>query len=167
MEKEKLHKENITKFHKDKLGMDIPEGYFEKSKESILNKVIEPERPKQTVFWLRPMVAYPIAATIVLGIALTFLLQNNNIKPNSQITNAQDKELLDPSLFGYDFLVSSLMVPDSKVNQYVDSYIANNIVVEAELSEEQLENTFINSLFVEDSLIDDYLNKSLIENLII
>jgi len=164
MENEKLHKKSITKFHKDKLGMDVPEGFFEKSKQDILYKVIEPQKTKQPVFWLRPIVAYPIAASIVLAITLTFLLKNNGSEINTQITNTPNKELLDPSFFGDDFLVSSIMVSDSEVNQYVDSYIANNIVVESELLEEQLDNVFINSLFVEDSLIDDYLKNSLIEN---
>ena len=167
MKKTNQHKENLTKLHKDKLGMDIPEGFFARSKEDILSKVIKPEKPKQTVFWLKPIIAYPIAASIVLALALTLWMQNNKPKINEQITNTEEIQLLNADFLDSDFLVSSLMVPDSEIGKYLDSYITNNIIVEAELSEQQLENIFINSLFVEDSLINDYLDKSLIENIII
>jgi hypothetical protein len=160
-------KDNITKLHKDKLGMDVPEGFFAKSKEDILSKVIEPKKPKQTVFWLKPIFAYPIAASIVLAFALTFWMQNNHPKTNNQITDSEDIKLMDSSLFEGDFLVSSLLVPDSEVDEYLDHYIVNNVIVEAELSEEQFDNIFINSLFVEDSLLNNYLNESLIENIMI
>ncbi len=49
----------------------------------------------------------------------------------------------------------------------MDEFILNEIVVEAELSEQQLENIFINSLFVEDSLINSYIDKNLIENVVL
>ncbi len=52
--------------------MDVPDDFFKKSKEDILNKVTKDEQPKQTVFWLKPMFAYPIAAALVLLIAITF-----------------------------------------------------------------------------------------------
>ncbi len=161
------NKEHITKLHKDKLGMDIPEDFFTKSKEDILSKVSTPEKPKQTIFWLKPIIAYPIAASIVLAIALTFWMKNDQTKTNIQITNSKNIKLMEPELLEGDFLVSSLLVPDSEVDGYLDHYIVNNVIVEAELSEEQLENIFINSLFVDDSLLNKYLNESLIDNLMI
>jgi hypothetical protein len=94
-------------------------------------------------------------------------MQNNHPKTNNQITDSEDIKLMDSSLFEGDFLVSSLLVPDSEVDEYLDHYIVNNVIVEAELSEEQFDNIFINSLFVEDSLLNNYLNESLIENIMI
>ena len=74
---------------------------------------------------------------------------------------------MNSDLLDGDFLISSLMVPDREIDNYLDHYLINKVVIEAELSEQQLENIFINSLFVEDSLIDDYLNNNLIENIVI
>ena len=161
------HKKNISKLHKEKLGMVIPEDFFAKSKESILNKVIKQEKTKQTVFWLRPMIAYPMAASIILAITITFWMQKDNTKNIDQITNTEDVKLLNTNLNDGDFLVSSLMISDSEMDTYLDSYIVNNVIIEAELSEQQLENIFINSVLIEDSLINNYLDKSLIENIVL
>ncbi len=167
MKKSKIHQDNISRLHKDKLGMDVPEGFFKKSKEDILNAVTKDEQPKQKVFWLRPMFAYPIAAALVLAIAITFWIQNNDIDINDKITNTEDMELLNSVLSQDDFLVSSLLIEDDDLDKFMDEFILNEIVVEAELSEQKLENIFINSLFVEDSLIETYLDKSLIENVVL
>jgi hypothetical protein len=160
-------KANITKRHKDELGMDIPENFFSKSKEDILNKVITNETPKQKVFWLKPLIAYPIAASIVLAITLTFWTLRNNENITNDITNIEEVPQFSSDLLEDDFLVTSLIIPEGQIEDYLDHYIANNIILEAELSEQQLENIFINSLFVEDSLLNNYINESLIENLII
>ena len=168
MKNSNLNKDNISSFHKDKLGMDIPEDYFAKSKKNILSKVIlKPEAPKQTVFWLKPVVYYPIAASIVLAMALTFWMKNDITKNDNQITNTEEKQILNSEFLDSDFLITSLMVSDSQMNTYLDSYIINNVVMEAEKDEQQLENLFINSVLIEDSLINSYLDKSLIENIVL
>ncbi|MFH4965148.1 hypothetical protein V8G69_09100 [Gaetbulibacter sp. M235] len=167
MKKSKLHKEDITKLHKDKLGMDIPDDYFAKSKKDILNMVIKPKKSKQTVFWLRPIIAYPIAATIIIAISITFWMSNDDEEIKHQITNTEDFKLINQDLLDSDFLISSLMVEDSNMENYLDHYIVKNVVIEAELSEQQLENIFMDSVLIEDSLINNYLDKSLIENIIL
>jgi hypothetical protein len=167
MKKSNQHKKDISKLHKDKLGMDIPEDFFSKSKEDILSKVLKQEKPKQSVFWLRPLIAYPVAASIILAIAITFWMQNNSTNINNQITNTEYIDIMNSDLLDDGFLISSLMVPDREIDNYLDHYLIKKVVIEAELSEQQLENIFINSLFVEDSLIDDYLNKNLIENIVL
>lgn len=167
MKKSNQHKKDITKLHKDKLGMDIPEGFFTKSKENILSKVIKTEVPKQTVFWLRPIIYYPIAASIMLAIAVSFWMKNDITKNDNQITNTEDLQILNSDFIDDDFLIVSLMVPDSQMNTYLDSYIINNLVMEAEKSEQQLENIFLNSVLIEDSLINSFLDKSLFENIVL
>ncbi|MGZ0014876.1 hypothetical protein [Yeosuana sp. AK3] len=167
MKKLKLHKEDLSRLHKDKLGMDIPEDFFAKSKENILNKVIKPKTPKQSVFWLKPIVAYPVAASIILAIAITFWMKNNPSEIKNQISNTEAIKLISPDLLESDFLISSLMVSDTEMDHYLESYLLKNVVIEAELSEQQLENLFINSVLIEDSLINHYLDKSLIENIVL
>lgn len=156
---------DLTKLHKEKLGMDIPEDFFAKSKADILDSIPTTEEPKQTVFWLKPIVAYPIAASIVLLIGLTFWLQNDTSTIEQKITNIEKLNPMD--INSDDFLMTSLLVEDDEIDQFMDAFIMDEIIVEAELSEQQLENIFINSLFVEDSLINSYLDKNLIENIVL
>lgn len=160
------HKKNISKLHKEKLGMDIPDDFFASSKKTILNAVIQEEKPKQTIFWLTPRFAYPIAASIILAIAFTFWIQNNNSNKSNEITNTKFIKTIDSNLDD-DFLIRSLIVSDSEMETYLDNYLINSIVIEAEISEQQLENIFINSVIIEDSLIDSYLDKNLIENIVL
>ena len=161
------HKKDYSKFHKEKLGMDIPDDFFAKSRKNILNKVIQEEKPKQTIFWLKPTFVYPIAASLVLAIALTFLMRNGNTENTQQITNTKTIETINSDMHDGDFLISSLLLSDSEMETYLDSYLIKNVVFEAELSQQQLENIFINSIIIEDSLINNYLDKSLIENIVL
>ncbi|SEQ12722.1 hypothetical protein SAMN05421824_1234 [Hyunsoonleella jejuensis] len=161
------HKKDISKLHKEKLGMDIPDNFFAKSKKNILNKIIQEEQPRQTIFWLRPIIAYPIAASIVLAITLTLWMQNKDTVNTEQITNTKTIKTINPDILNGDFLTSSLLISDSEMNTYLNSYLVTNVIIEAELSQQQLENIFINSVFIEDSLINNYLDKSLIENIVL
>lgn len=167
MKKSNQHKKDISQLHKDKLGMDIPEDYFAKSKKNILSQVIKVEATKPTVFWLRPIIYYPIAASIMLAIVVTFWIKNDITKNETQITNTKDIQILNSDFFEDDFLTASLMVPDSQMNTYLDSYIINIVVMEAEKAEQQLENIFLNSVLIEDSLINTFLDKSLFENIVL
>ena len=92
------HKKDISKLHKEKLGMDIPDNFFAKSKKNILNKIIQEEQPRQTIFWLRPIIAYPIAASIVLAITLTLWMQNKDTVNTEQITNTKTIKTINPDI---------------------------------------------------------------------
>lgn len=165
MKKTDANKENLTKLHKERLGMDIPEDFFSKSKADILGALPKNEVPKRTVFGLKPFIAYPIAASIVLLIGFTIWMQNDKTTINPTITNVETINSFDVA--SDDFLVSSLLIDDDKMDAFMDDFIVNEILVEAELSEQQLDNLFINSIFIEDSLINSYLDKSLIENIVL
>ncbi len=158
-------KKSLAQAHKEYLGMDVPENYFSNSKDTILKSVQPKKVQKRTVFWLTPSIAYPLAASILLLVALTFWWQTN--------TNDNNPEMMDIEVavneLGTtdDFLVTSLFVDDADIDQFVDGYITEEIIVEAELSEQRLENLFINSLLIEDSVIHGYLDENLIENLVL
>lgn len=158
-------KKGLAQSHKEYLGMDIPANYFSKSKNNILKILPMEKQKKRTLFKLKPMFTYPIAATIVLLIGFTFWLKNNSrdiVQKTSYV-----EEMNTTHLNSDEFLVSSLLIDDVDVDEFVDDYIVNNIIVEAELSEQQLEDVLINSLFIEDSLIDTYVDESLIENVVL
>jgi len=167
MKKSGTNKENLTKLHKEKLGMDIPDGFFAESKEDILNLVEKEKNPKPKVVWLRPLIAYPVAAALVIALAITFWLKNDNEKINEQVVDTEDINLLNFDLYEDDFLLSSLMIEDKDMDEFIDDYIITEIIVEADRQERQIDDLIINSLFVEDSLIDGYLDENLIENIML
>ncbi|MDE3742096.1 hypothetical protein [Maribacter polysaccharolyticus] len=160
-----IDKKGLAQEHKEYLGMDIPDNYFSISKNDILKSIPMEKEQKRTVFGLRPMIAYPIAASIVLLIGFMIWLQNDPSTIEPQTVNVEQMNSMD--LYSDDFLVSSLLIDDADMDGFMDDYILNEIIVEAELSEQQLENIFINSLFVEDSMINGYIDKSLIENVVL
>jgi hypothetical protein len=94
-------------------------------------------------------------------------MQNNNQTVQNDITNIEEATEFNSELLESDFLLTSLIIPEGQLQDYLDQYIVNTIIIKAELSEQELENIFINSLFIEDSLLNNYINESLIENLII
>jgi hypothetical protein len=162
--KEDIHKKDLAHKHKAHLGMDVPDNYFSKSKETILKSLQIEKEQKQTLFWLKPAIAYPIAASIVILIGIVIWMQKDT-KAISPMTNTQ---MVQASEDATDhFLLSSLLVEEDKLDAFMDDFIVNEILVEAELSEQQLENIFINSLFIEDSLIDSYIDENLIENIVL
>jgi len=166
MKKSKLHQEDISRLHKDKLGMDVPNDFFKISKEHILKSVIKEEQPRQKVFWLRPIIAYPIAAALVLAFAITIYL-NNNTDINNKITDTNNVDYFNSDFSQDDFLVSSLMVSDSDMDKFLDDYIMDEIIVEVDRKEKEIDDLIINSLFVEDSLIDNFMDENLFENVVL
>ena len=160
--KNKAHK-NITKLHKENLGLDIPKNFFNTSKDNILKAVSK--NKQQTVFKLKPIITYAVAASIILLLGVGYWLQNNASLINPNINN--NEEFSSLFMDSEDFLVSSLMIDDNDMNEYMDDFILNKIIVEAELEEQELENIFINSIFIEDSIINTYLEESLIENVVL
>lgn len=159
------HKKNLAKHHKDYLGLEVPENYFSKSKKEIISIVTKEELEKKSIFRLKPIYTYPIAASIVFLIGITIWFQSPNPENNHPITNVEEVDLFYNS--GEDFLVSSLLVEDSQVDQFVDDYIINEMIVEADFYERELENIFLNSLIIEDSLIDGYADEKLFDSIIL
>ncbi|MEO9569741.1 MAG: hypothetical protein ABJH82_03710 [Polaribacter sp.] len=160
-------KGDISKQHKKYLGTAVPEGYFAKSKISILekikvNEIIEvPEAAKkQIVFWMKPQFKYMAAASLVFLFALTVWLQ----KADNKTITETNIELL---YFSDDVLINSLLVDDAELDLFADNTLINEIIIKAEITEQKIDDLFLNSLFVEDSLIDIYTDDSFIETIIL
>lgn len=163
--KDDIHKKELAQEHKEYLGMGVPDDFFSKSKDHIFNSLPNENVQKRTVFGLRTSVAYSIAASIVILIGIAIWLQNDRTDLRPIITNT---EMVLSHENGSDhFLLNSLFIEDDGLDAYMDDFIVNEILVEAELSEQQLENIFINSLLIEDSLIDSYIDENLIENIVL
>ena len=165
MKKLKKNKVDFTKFHKEKLGMDIPEGFFAKSKEDILNLTETKNKPK--VIWLRPFIAYPVAAVLIIALAITFWMKNDSQSFKDTVVDTEEIESSISEFYEDDYLLSSLLVKDSEMEEFLDDYIIDEIIIEVDKKEQELDDLIINSLFVEDSLIDNFMEKNLIENIIL
>lgn len=157
-------KGDITSYHKEYLGTDIPKDYFQTSKLSILDKIKEEQQvvkqPKQKVIWLQPSFRYAVAASLLLLFSVSIWLQNMSLTDYNEI----DVELLS---FNDDVLLDALLVDDNQLNNFAEATLINEVVIKAELSEQRLDNLILDSMILEDSLLDDYLGDELIENIIL
>jgi hypothetical protein len=160
-------KGDISKHHKEYLGTEIPEGYFAKSKISILDKIKEEaiieaaSEKKQIVFWMRPQFKYMAAASLVFILTLTVWLQNSN---TTTTINEPNFELL---AFSDDVLLESLLIEESDLEAFTEATLFNEVLLQAELSEQKLDNLVLDNLIIGDSLLDDYIDEGLIENIIL
>ena len=160
-------KGGISKHHKDYLGTGVPEGYFAKSKISILDQikeevVIEKEQPKkQLVFYMRPQFKYIAAASLVFILSLTIWLQNSNNQDEFDSINIETYAIND------DILIESLLIEDSEVDAFTDATLFNEVVIKAELTEQRMDNLILNTLILEDSLLDNYIDYELVETVIL
>lgn len=155
--------DDISKHHKKFLGTDTPDGYFAKSKLSILDKIKEETAnakktiilKKQKVFWLQPKLQYVAAASLVFVLGLTIWLQSAN---NNRVEEL-NIELLS---FNDDVLINSLFVEDNELDAYANATLMNEVIIKAELSEQKMDNLILDVLVLEDSLSDDKFIESLI-----
>ena len=160
-------KGDISKHHKKYLGTDIPEGYFVKSKMSILDKIKEEHvteeviSKKGTLFWMQPQFKYIAAASLVFILSLTVWLQSSSNQNDLDIIN------IETLAFSEDVLINSLLIEESEVDAFEDATLFNEVLVKAELSEQKLDNLILDSLFVEDTLLDDYINEGMFETIIL
>lgn len=159
-------KDGISKHHNKYLGTKIPEGYFMKSKISILDKIKEDilieeskKTKKQLVFWMQPQFKFMAAATLVFILSLTVWLQNMNK------TNAINETNLEFLVFSDDVLLESLLVDESNLDEFADVILFNEILVKAELSEQKIDNLVLDNLMLGDSLLDNYIEDGLIETI--
>lgn len=157
---------DISKHHKEYLGTSVPENYFAKSKQLILNKIkeearVEEKAKSQLVFYLQPRFKYIAAATLVFILSLTVWLQNSNK------TNVIVEPNLQEFAFSDDVLINSLLIEDSEIDAFTDATLFNEVVVKAELTEQKMDNLILNSLIVEDSLLDNYIDNELLETIIL
>lgn len=149
---------DVSKHHKDYLGTTIPEGYFAKSKLSILEKIKEEETEvpkKKKIFWMHANFKYAVAASLVFILSLTIWLQSSNTSNETQV----HVELLS---FNEDVLVNSLFLEDDEIDTYADVTLINEIVIKAELSEQKMDDLILDSMILDDSLSGDKFIETLI-----
>jgi hypothetical protein len=153
--------------HKEYLGMEVPEGYFSRSKQRIMENLPFEKEQKKQVFRLTRSLIYPLAASILLLVSLSVWFFNGpKVDAPGREKAPVAKSLPDMEDTG-DFLLTSLLVDENQIDSYVDEVVLKEVVVKAELSEQQLENMFLNSLIEDDSVVDEYLEDHLLKEIVL
>lgn len=163
MKPENEHK-NPTQLHQEKLGMEIPEGFFSNSKQEILKQIEKPQVPVRRLFGLRPVIAYPIAASLIIMIGIAaWQFYSNSYEENGWTFGDGEIEMETDA---EDVLLSSIILDEEGFDRFTDDYLFNQVILKAEQDERELEDVFINSILVEDSLIDNYMDENFLDEII-
>lgn len=110
---------SIRNKHKEDLGLDVPMGYFSKSKQEILEATVQAE---QRVFSINRGFYYWSAAAVI---ALVFIIS---------VGNPFKKETIKNNVYN-DVLIATLAVSDSELDGVVDDFIEDNLLTENIFSE--------------------------------
>ncbi|WP_372746634.1 hypothetical protein [Lutibacter sp.] len=161
---EKIAEENKQKEQQQKLGFKVPENYFETSKKEIL-ELTETKKGKVINFitlnkWLVGSIAAAIALLITLSVFNNFSLETNN--QMAVINNIEAINLEN------DAILNSILENDANVNEYMETYVLNELVVKDALKNFiSWDARELEVLFIEDSKLNNYIDALVIEDLII
>ena len=109
---------DIEKKHKTNLGLETPEDYFSKSRQSIMDKTIHKEKTKVVSMYKNIAILSAVAV-----VALLFILAIYN--PVSS-----DNEVMEN-----DILIASVLTDDENVDELVENYINDELLTEDVFSE--------------------------------
>lgn len=130
----------MHEMHSEKLGFQVPEDYFSKSKIEILAKVSNQKEQRFNIFSQKRIV-WSAAATIAIIVALTVFKPNalpsfDNVPVivSDTIDHLQNNNLAQGKFKEDDILISSLFVPDSEIDEFVDDYVLEELVYEEVLA---------------------------------
>ncbi len=139
----------LEKMHSDDLGLSLPDDYFAKSKNEILDK-INPEKSSKIISLYKSKIFWFAAAGIAIIIALSVfkpnILSERNSIPSMVSDTVKQIQYFDlannEAISEDDILVASLFIAEDQIDNYVDNYI------------------------VEESLIDEYIDSYLLDEMI-
>lgn len=138
----------IDQLHAEELGLGVPVGYFEKSKNDIFEKAF-PKKKSRLIPLFKSKVTWFAAAGIALIVALSVFSPNTNSTINDvpsaiadTVRQIRKTDLPDNEFFMKDdILVASLFIDDSEIDMYFDNYI------------------------IEETIIDEYIDHFLLDDL--
>ena len=109
---------NTEKRHKTDLGLNIPEDYFSKSRQSILDKTVN-EKKGKVVSLYKNMYAWSAVAVVALLFTLAV------INPFSSEINEVEN----------DILIASIVTDDADVDQLLEEYVNDELLTDEIFSE--------------------------------
>ena len=122
---------------------------------------------ERRVFGLNRFIAYPIAASILILVAVAFWLQYRGAEGTQVQQATKVAQGWEQGIWEGDFLVSAMLLDEAEMSRFAEDYLLEHIVLQAELSEQQLEDLFINTMLVEDSLVNEYLDEGIVEHIVL
>lgn len=145
---------HLEEIHGKELGLGVPDDYFSKSKNDILDSVFH-KRESKVVPLFRNKTMWFAAAGLALILALSVfkpsVFSGINDTPLiiadsiDQIRKSDFKK--DAFYFEEDILLTSLFIDDSEIDDYVDNYI-----IEETLIDEYIDHFLLDDLFGESML---------------
>ncbi|TVZ56260.1 hypothetical protein OD91_1542 [Lutibacter sp. Hel_I_33_5] len=108
---------NTEKRHNTDLGLKIPEDYFSKSKQSILNKIADEEKGKVVPLYRN---LYVWSAAAVIALLFTVFVFNPFESQNE---------------FENDILIASLVTEDANVDQLLEEFVNDELLTDEIFSE--------------------------------
>lgn len=136
---QKMLDKAMRKRHSKKLGLNIPENYFSKSKQEILSKVLDKNKKEKPVFTLKKSLVWYAAASILLLITITLIKPNSNLQIDEIHTVVSDtikhleneklaKETITP--VENDILITSLFIEENKIDDFIDNYVLDEALID-------------------------------------
>ena len=126
----------MHEMHSEKLGFQVPEDYFSKSKMEILEKVSNQKVQRFNIF-SRKRIVWAAAATIAIIVALTVFKPNTYPSidkipaiVSDTIDNLKNDGLAQVEPEENDILITSLFVADNEIDEFVDNYVLEELVYE-------------------------------------
>jgi hypothetical protein len=126
----------MHEMHSSALGFQVPKDYFSKSKSEIFEKVSKQKRVRFNIF-SRERIIWSVAATIAIILALTVFRPNalpaiDEIPAivSDTIDQLKTNGLAQNELEENDILITSLFVPDSEIDEFVDDFLLEELVYE-------------------------------------
>ncbi len=131
-----LFNKKMHEKHRDDLGLDLPQNYFSKSKKELLESVSSSKRSKLIIFSKRN-IGWSLAAAVALLITLNVFKTSGisgidefdavvsdtlNQYKNSHLALEEVEQNQD------DILVSSLFIDDTEIDEYLDSYVLDEMM---------------------------------------
>ena len=148
--KSKENKNNIDldKIHKNDLGLSVPENYFSASKNEILAKIASEKKVKVIPLYQNKFIWF-VAAGIALLVALTVFkpdvfpsIDKNPSIVSDTVNKFQNLELVYDLFFTekQDLTVASLFMNDAEINNYIESSIIEEILIDEKIDSFMLES---------------------------
>lgn len=103
---------NSEKIHKKDLGLSVPDGYFEKSKNSILSETIGQNKKGKIIFLSKKMYIWSAAAVIALLFVLAVYNPFDNV--GYELEN--------------DILIASIIEEESDIDDLLDEYVNEELL---------------------------------------
>ena len=161
--KYKLTEDQLSKFHMEDLGLNIPKDYFASSKNEILEKTILKEKAILRLF-LETNPFLKIAASVVLIFGVFIYIQFNFLRLATKENTVVELDKKSKPI--------ALVSRDSNLTNTVKNvkiFKTNNTIEHKEKKEEDVvqneTDILVKSLFVEESEVDQYIENSILEDI--